>query len=195
MVSMIAMLTGELEVSSLALDKRNEWVSIFFLLFVFLMTIVLFNWIQALAFDDTQKIRMEGEIIDLCEKIKVLANYEEIAFSVTGHVFGMKKRISLFPYVIPHGVILIKHDEQNAIYPYDPLKKDEVKDHEKVTCLKNVFKRKMDKSIMKKVHEILEKRKDNEANPERLCIIEKDIKDVQAKLERITNILEKSLVR
>lgn len=47
------MLTGEFDASALELDQNDGFNSAFFLLFVFLITIVLFNLLNALAIDDT----------------------------------------------------------------------------------------------------------------------------------------------
>lgn len=53
-IKTFVMLTGEFDASSLDLDRNGASYCIIFLLFVFLVTIVLFNLLNALAVDDTQ---------------------------------------------------------------------------------------------------------------------------------------------
>jgi hypothetical protein len=53
-IKTFVMLTGEFDASSLDLDENGASYCIIFLLFVFLVTIVLFNLLNALAVDDTQ---------------------------------------------------------------------------------------------------------------------------------------------
>lgn len=53
-IKTFVMLTGEFDASSLDLDRNGISYCIIFLLFVFLVTIVLFNLLNALAVDDTQ---------------------------------------------------------------------------------------------------------------------------------------------
>lgn len=52
-IKTFVMLTGEFDASALDLDRNGASYSIIFLLFVFLVTIVLFNLLNALAVDDT----------------------------------------------------------------------------------------------------------------------------------------------
>lgn len=53
-IKTFVMLTGEFDASALDLDRNGASYCIIFLLFVFLVTIVLFNLLNALAVDDTQ---------------------------------------------------------------------------------------------------------------------------------------------
>lgn len=53
-IKTFVMLTGEFDASSLDLDRNGASYCIIFMLFVFLVTIVLFNLLNALAVDDTQ---------------------------------------------------------------------------------------------------------------------------------------------
>lgn len=57
------MLTGELDAASLDLDGTSY--CIFFLLFVFLMTIVLYSLLNALAVDDTQV----NKCLKMCKRL------------------------------------------------------------------------------------------------------------------------------
>lgn len=53
-IKTFVMLTGEFDASALDLDRNGAFYSLIFLLFVFIITIVLFNLLNALAVDDTQ---------------------------------------------------------------------------------------------------------------------------------------------
>lgn len=53
-IKTFVMLTGEFDASALNLDSNGAFYSIIFMLFVFLVTITLFNLLNALAVDDTQ---------------------------------------------------------------------------------------------------------------------------------------------
>lgn len=58
--------------------NKAWWIPLFFISFVFIVSIVLFNLLNALAISDTQQILDEGEITDLCIKIDVLKSYDEM---------------------------------------------------------------------------------------------------------------------
>lgn len=111
------MFTGEFDASSLDLEGSNPLVPIIFLFFVFLMTIVLFNLLNALAIDDTQRIRLEGKLIDSCERIDTISKYERVFLGQYGGN-RIKKTISLFPYTVPQGKIVIHPDNSNEIMIY-----------------------------------------------------------------------------
>lgn len=93
-----------------------------FTLFVFLITIVLFNLLNALAVSDTQAIREKGELVDLIQRINVLESYEKIIFNEQSNTnfLGPKLRsfISLFPKTIPGGKIIIRAAKNNEILTF-----------------------------------------------------------------------------
>lgn len=78
-IKTFVMLTGEFDASSLNLN--NASYCIIFVMFVFLITIVLFNLLNALAISDTQIIKNDAELTDLTQRIAVLACYERIIFT------------------------------------------------------------------------------------------------------------------
>ena len=78
-IKTFVMLTGEFDASSL--DLNNASYCIIFVMFVFLITIVLFNLLNALAISDTQIIKNDAELTDLTQRIAVLACYERIIFN------------------------------------------------------------------------------------------------------------------
>lgn len=92
---------------------------IIFTLFVFLITIVLFNLLNALAVSDTAAIREKGELVDLIQRINVLESYEKIIFNEqsNNNFLGPKLRkfISLFPSTIPHGKVIVRTGKNNEI--------------------------------------------------------------------------------
>lgn len=78
-IKTFVMLTGEFDAS--ALNLNNPSYCIIFVMFVFLITIVLFNLLNALAISDTQIIKNDAELTDLTQRIAVLACYERIIFT------------------------------------------------------------------------------------------------------------------
>ncbi|KAL7015447.1 hypothetical protein ACKWTF_016460 [Chironomus riparius] len=123
-VRVFVMLTGEFDATDL--DLNSSAYCIIFTLFVFLITIVLFNLLNALAVSDTAEIRKKGELIDLIQRIDVLESYEKIIFNEqsTNSWLGPKLRsfISLFPLTIPHGKIIIRASKNNEILTFKPSK-------------------------------------------------------------------------
>lgn len=113
-------LVGEFDASDLELNSDAR--CIIFTLFVFLITIVLFNLLNALAVSDTAAIREKGELVDLCQRINVLESYEKIIFNEQSNTnfLGPKLRsfISLFPKTIPHGKIIIRAGKNNEILTF-----------------------------------------------------------------------------
>ncbi|CAG9806961.1 unnamed protein product [Chironomus riparius] len=106
-VKSFIMLTGELEGSYVRLDGIAY--KALFVLFVFLVTIVLYNLLNALAVSDTQEIKSDAKLIDLCQRIKTMEQSEESVFQKNSR-FGQKLKsiISLFPKTISDGCITIK---------------------------------------------------------------------------------------
>lgn len=210
------MLTGEFDASSLALDQNDAFYSVFFLLFVFLITIVLFNLLNALAIDDTQQIRVEGELVDLCERIKVLSKYERVILGSSGSLF--KKIISLFPYTVPRGKIVIHPDNYNEIMTYKvtPISKDvsiNIGDDQELQNLNNNhlslkrlipnqkisdqlerYSRGMDKKVMKKIRIIFDEKKQQEndemtALKKQLSSMDSEIKILKSGIQDLTEKL------
>lgn len=106
-VKSFIMLTGELEASYVRLDGIAY--KALFVLFVFLVTIVLYNLLNALAVSDTQEIKSDAKLIDLCQRIMTMEQSEESVFQKSSR-FGqrLKSIISLFPNTISDGCITIK---------------------------------------------------------------------------------------
>lgn len=218
-IKTFVMLTGEFDASALAL-QRNSAYSIIFLLFVFLITIVLFNLLNALAIDDTQQIRVEGELVDFCERIKVLNKYEGMILNRSSSFRWLKKLISVFPYTVPHGKIVIHPDKNNEIMTYKVASANKdvsinMGDEQELQNLNNnvVLKRiipnqhlsdklqkystGMDPKIMKKIRIILEERKqssndDESALNNRISSMESEIKILKSTIEKLCDLIEKN---
>lgn len=121
-VRTFVMLTGEFDASDIK-QLNNAFVSMIFVLFVFLVTIVLFNLLNALAVSDTQAIKAKGEVIDLVQRIEVLESYERIIFNRQSRMNAkvgpwLRSFISLFPLTIPNGKIIIRPSRNNEILTY-----------------------------------------------------------------------------
>lgn len=114
---LFSMKIGEFDATDL--DLSSQASCIIFTLFVFLITIVLFNLLNALAVSDTAAIREKGELVDLIQRVNVLNSYEKIIFNEqsNNNFLGPKLRsfMSLFPKTIPHGKIIIRTGKNNEI--------------------------------------------------------------------------------
>ena len=214
-IKTFVMLTGEFDASSLALEKSGAY-SLIFLLFVFLITIVLFNLLNALAIDDTQQIRIEGELVDFCERINVLNKYERMILGRNWRL--LKNMISVFPYTIPHGKIIIHPEKNNEILTYkvSNSNKDisinmgdeqELQNLNNNISLKRIIPNKaisdklqkyssgMDNKIMKKIRIILEERKQSKNDEDtsllnRISSLESEIKILKSNIMKLCELIE-----
>jgi len=214
-IKTFVMLTGEFDASALALEKSGAY-SIIFLMFVFLITIVLFNLLNALAIDDTQQIRIEGELVDFCERINVLNKYERIILGRNWR--WLKNMISVFPYTISHGKIVIHPDKNNEILTYKVSNSNKdisinMGDEQELQNLNNNIAMKriipskaisdklqkyssgMNNKIMKKIRIILEERKqakndEDSALTNRISSMESEIKILKSSIIKLCNLIE-----
>uniref|UniRef100_A0A1I8NX31 Ion transport domain-containing protein n=1 Tax=Stomoxys calcitrans TaxID=35570 RepID=A0A1I8NX31_STOCA len=76
LIKTIVMLTGEFDAGDLQFDTAYSYL--LFLLFVFLMTIVLFNLLNGLAVSDTQAIKGQAELNGAICRTQLLSRYEEV---------------------------------------------------------------------------------------------------------------------
>lgn len=219
-IKTFVMLTGEFDASSLALE-RNASYSIIFLLFVFLITIVLFNLLNALAIDDTQQIRVEGELVDFCERINLLNKYERIILNCSGWRF-IKKYISVFPYTIPKGKIVIHPDKNNEILTYkdNPLTKDvsinitngdqqelqylnnnalkRIIPNQRLSAKLEKYYKAIDPKIMKSIRSVLEEKKKKAHEHEssmtnRLISMESEVKMLKLAIKNLCDLIENKI--
>ena len=190
-VRVFVMLTGEFDATDMKLNSGA--ICMIFTLFVFLITIVLFNLLNALAVSDTQAIKSKGETIDLIQRIQVLDSYERIIFNrnsrMKSHIGPwLRSFISLFPETIPNGKIIIRPSRNNEILTFKQnssarnlntsveLEAISNRSFRKITINEQLLARlqkytKMSSSIMKNIRVILAAKEDEkivEANERRL---------------------------
>ncbi|KAH8261593.1 hypothetical protein KR044_012108 [Drosophila immigrans] len=76
LIKTIVMLTGEFDAGDIKFDTVSSYV--IFLLFVFFMTIVLFNLLNGLAVSDTQAIKAQAELNGAICRTNTLLRYEQV---------------------------------------------------------------------------------------------------------------------
>lgn len=88
-----------------------------FLVFLFLVTIVLYNLLNALAVSDTQEIKRDAKLIDLNQRIITMHDSEEAIFRRNSRMGNwLKMVISMFPKTLPDGNISVKPNRSYRIY-------------------------------------------------------------------------------
>lgn len=81
MFKTIIMLTGEFDMGSISFDEHPVTNRLVFVLFVFMITIVLFNLLNGLAVNDTAEIVGKAELIGLIYKIRMISDVESLALN------------------------------------------------------------------------------------------------------------------
>lgn len=134
--------------------------ALLFLLFIFLVSIVLYNLLNALAVSDTQEIKRDAKLIDLLQRIKTMQASEEAIFKRNSRIGNwLKTIISLFPKNLPEGNIMVKPNRSYRIY----IKQNEpiiLNDwlHTRFKILKSDAT--INHDIMKEIHDILVRRRE-----------------------------------
>lgn len=114
-VKAFVMLTGEMDSSYIYLEEFSY--AFLFLLYIFLVTIVLYNLLNALAVSDTQEIKRDAKLIDLNQRISTMHESEEAIFKRTSRTGDwLKKVVSMFPKTLPGGKIMIKPNRSNRVF-------------------------------------------------------------------------------
>lgn len=93
-------------------------ICLLFILFMFVVTIVLFNLLNALAISDTQQILDEGEMADLLLKVEILHDYEASIYRNNCLVWLKEMilgKMSVFPN-LSGGKIMINLCDQTIIW-------------------------------------------------------------------------------
>ncbi|GJQ64924.1 pain [Trypoxylus dichotomus] len=117
-IKTIVMLAGEFDASSINFD--SFWNRVIFILFVFVISIILFNLLNGLAVNDTQQIKSKAEIVGYAERVSFIVYIENIFRGqrrlqqdnclISGCREGWRfnlvpkssvQRISLIPYYLP----------------------------------------------------------------------------------------------
>lgn len=88
-----------------------------FLVFLFLVTIVLYNLLNALAVSDTQEIKRDAKLIDLNQRIITMHDSEDAIFKRNSRMGNwLKMVISMFPKTLPEGNITVKPNRSYRIF-------------------------------------------------------------------------------
>jgi hypothetical protein len=212
-VRVFVMLTGEFDASDLDLDGKI--VCLIFTLFVFLVTIVLFNLLNALAVSDTQAIKSKGEMIDLIQRIQVLDSYERIIFNRNSRMKSqvgpwLRSFISLFPATIPNGKIIVRPSRNNEILTFKSnvaiharngsieLEAITNRSFRKITINDQLLARlqkysKMSSSIMKKIRNVLAEREDQKAKESYERKLRDDITSIRTQLDAQMRLINELL--
>lgn len=156
-LKIFVMLLGEIDAASLALPAKSPLFCAIFVAFVFLVPIVLFNVLNGLAVDDIQKIKAEGELTDLVERVKVLIKYEKICSGKVKILESFKKRVTIFPNILPEGRIEVTPSKKFAIVQ---LEKESGNGCCRFSC------NQLDIKIGKKLRDVLEERKEKKLREE-----------------------------
>lgn len=139
------------------------------MLFMFFVTIVLYNLLNALAISDAQQILDEGEIADLSMKVKVLQDHED----------SMKLERSIFSF-FESGRILIRLSDRKLI-----LSLNNNCDIEKGS-IESALNKTIDINLIEKLQDIL-----NCINERRE--LEKQKLEFDAKISNIEKLLKEAL--
>ncbi|XP_058116102.1 transient receptor potential cation channel protein painless [Anopheles ziemanni] len=116
------MLTGEFEAANIKF-QQSSLSYIIFALFLFFVSIVLFNLMNGLAVSDTTTIKAESELIGIVQKVFVIYKYENALKTSKPIRFIMdwlsclfsSNSLQLFPNLVPLKYITIKPNQSNAI--------------------------------------------------------------------------------
>ncbi|KAL7024815.1 hypothetical protein ACKWTF_013198 [Chironomus riparius] len=118
-VKSFVMLTGELEASNIQLEGITY--SALFLLFLFIVTIVLQNLLNALAVSDTHEIKVDAKLIDLQQRVLTMHQSEKAIFEgFVGeryHGIGvyLKKFMSMFSETLKEDKISFQPNKNRYI--------------------------------------------------------------------------------
>jgi hypothetical protein len=197
-IKSFAMLSGELEGSYM--HQEGLTYGALFLLFLFLVTIVLYNLLNALAVSDTQEIKSDAKLIDLHQRILTMQETEEAVFKRNSYMGDyLKKVISMFPNTIPDGSILIKPNrslhifvkqtERVTLNEWVPrqlsfLRKKNVKINEEIVHdIRKLLEKKREKRTINAVRKLKENRNEKLAND--IIKINEMISDIQTNIIKL----------
>lgn len=124
----IIMITGEFNSNDIPFFLHPVWSHIVFVLFVFFITIVLFNLLNGLTVSDTNEILSKAELIGLISRIRLIVYLEDVAFGEPFRWFYygnsrflrwkpfafLINRILLFPHYLGNSKITVIYDNLDA---------------------------------------------------------------------------------
>lgn len=160
---------------------KSPFACIMFLCFVFLVTIVLFNLLNALAISDTQKILDEGEIADMSMKVNVLHHYEQSYFHINSlNSFlqnFIQRKLSIVPYNKKGKVLINLNDGQ-----LQWVEKKAKPNAGKATI---IFAEKMDPNIIEKLQCIINEKNDRTESQKILNEMNERVKKLELLLDEV----------
>ncbi|XP_039481261.1 transient receptor potential cation channel protein painless [Drosophila santomea] len=125
LIKTIVMLTGEFDASSIKFTSIYTYL--IFLLFVFFMTIVLFNLLNGLAVNDTQVIKAQAELNGAICRTNVLSRYEQVltghgraGFLLGNHIFRSicQRLMNIYPnYLSLRQISVMPNDGNKVLIP------------------------------------------------------------------------------
>jgi hypothetical protein len=114
-IKSFVMLTGELEASNIYYDGYT-YIGLF-MLFLFVVTIVLYNLLNALAISNTQEIISDAKLIDVNQRILSMYQHEMNVFNGRSALSKFLQEIfSLFPDTIPGGMIYVEPISNRGVF-------------------------------------------------------------------------------
>jgi hypothetical protein len=106
-ITVIRMMLSDFD--KMKLEPDDKFNSIIFLTFVLLITIILFNLLNALAINDTQQIMKSAEIVDVRKRISMVGNCERILAFLKVEFFN------IYSNLIHNGRIILKINKDNYV--------------------------------------------------------------------------------
>lgn len=196
-VKSFVMLSGELEGGYI--HQEGVSYALLFLLFFFLVVIVLYNLLNALAVSDTQEIKSDAKLIDLHQRILTMQEAEQAVFKRNSKLGDwLKKVISMFPMTIPEGSIIIYPNRSRHIYirPSEAIVLDEwipnrfniwkkhVKINQEIVLdIRELLAKKREERTVNAVRKLKENRNEKLAND--IMRINEMISDIQANMTKL----------
>jgi len=95
------MATGEFDASNIPFGDDINTSHLLFVLFIFLVSIVLFNLLNGLAVSDTQAIRKDAELVGIIYRAKLITYIEKMAISDPFPYLGILDRLACCCCCIP----------------------------------------------------------------------------------------------
>ncbi|CAH1370781.1 unnamed protein product [Tenebrio molitor] len=159
----IIMLTGELDADSIKFDTYNIASRLIFLLFVFMITIVLFNLLNGLAVGDTQTIRSDAELVAHTSRVQHMYYIESMLVDNKLPSFvnifkkklfkSLSKKIWLFTSAGNYRLTVLPNDHGKIYYD------DNSTCHTRSflsTCIKKCSDTYVDKTTLKRICSLVE---------------------------------------
>ncbi|KAG5666659.1 hypothetical protein PVAND_014674 [Polypedilum vanderplanki] len=179
------MLTGEFEMSYVQTEGLT--FKLLLLLFLFLVAIVLYNLLNALAVSDTQEIKSEAKLIDLHQRILTMHESEASVFRRNSK-FGnwLRTVISLFPENVPNGKIFIRNYNRIFISDFETIKVNAWMPKWMSFMKKDA---KLNEEILQDIHILLLKKKEKKTNAELARLKEVNDKKFKNELQQLHEMM------